>query len=69
VIPGERIVVAITKEGREEGQGVGYLMDGTMVVVERAASHVGAKVPAEVTSLLQTRNGRMVFASLVEERG
>lgn len=63
VIPGERISLRIVKEGTEEDQGVGYLPDGTMVVVERAADHIGDKVTAEVSSLLQTRNGRMVFAS------
>lgn len=67
VIPGERILITLTKEGREQGQGVGYLPDGTMVVVEHAADRVGEKIAAEVTSLLQTRNGRMVFASLVEK--
>lgn len=65
VIPGERIALRIVKEGTEDEQGVGYLPDGTMVVVERAAEHVGDKVTAEVTSLLQTRNGRMVFANTV----
>lgn len=67
VIPGDRLVLAITKEGREEDQGVGYLPDGTMVVVERAADRVGQKVAAEVTSLLQNRNGRMVFAQRAED--
>jgi uncharacterized protein YacL len=67
VIPGERIVITLTKEGREQGQGVGYLPDGTMVVVEHAEDHIGEKIAAEVTSLLQTRNGRMVFASMTEK--
>lgn len=66
VLPGERIVLTVAKEGREEAQGVGYLPDGTMVVIERAGDHLGEKVAAEVTSLLQTRNGRMVFAEYVE---
>jgi uncharacterized protein YacL len=65
VIPGDRVSVTVTKEGREAGQGVGYLPDGTMVVIERAADRVGAKVDVEVTSLLQSRNGRMIFAQLV----
>lgn len=67
VLPGERIIVTIAKTGREESQGVGYLPDGTMVVVERASEHVGEKVTAEVASLLQTRNGRMVFANVVDD--
>jgi len=66
VSPGERLTVVISKVGREAGQGVGYLPDGTMVVVERAAPSVGASVTAEVTSLMQTRNGRMVFAGIVD---
>lgn len=65
VIPGERITLRIVKPGTEQAQGVGYLPDGTMVVVERAAPLVGDTVVAEVTSLLQTRNGRMVFATTV----
>lgn len=69
VIPGERISLSIVKEGTEEAQGVGYLPDGTMVVVERASDRVGEKIAAEVTSLLQTRNGRMVFASAVDASG
>lgn len=66
VIPGERLVIKLAKEGREEGQGVGYLPDGTMVVVEDGIDRVGEQIAAEVSSLLQTRNGRMVFARLVE---
>lgn len=69
VIPGERLVLNLAKEGREEGQGVGYLPDGTMVVVEDGLDHVGEQVAAEVTSLLQTRNGRMVFARLILDDG
>lgn len=64
VLPGDRIEIRINKPGREPGQGVGYLPDGTMVVVERARPHVGEQVTAEVASLLQNRNGRMVFATL-----
>ncbi len=66
VLPGDRIALTVAKQGRERGQGVGYLPDGTMVVVERAGRWVGEEVAAEVTSLLQTRNGRMVFANLIE---
>lgn len=65
-VPGDRIRVQITREGREPGQGVGYLPDGTMVVVERAADHLGDWVSAEVTSVLQSRVGRMLFARLEE---
>ena len=63
VTPGDRLTVRISKPGREPGQGVGYLDDGTMVVVEKAADRIGREVSAEVTSLLANPNGRMIFAS------
>lgn len=66
VVPGEELTVRLTKEGRERGQGVGFLEDGTMVVVERGADLVGADVHAIVTNVLQTNTGRMVFARLGE---
>lgn len=64
VLPGERIDVSIIKPGKEPGQGVGYLDDGTMVVVERARDRKGATVAVEVTSVLATAHGRLVFATL-----
>jgi uncharacterized protein YacL len=60
-LPGEAIEVRITKAGEESGQGVGYLEDGTMVVIEGGRDHVGEEVSAMVTSVLQTSAGRMVF--------
>jgi uncharacterized protein YacL len=66
VLPGEELTVHLTKEGREEGQGVGYLADGTMVVVESGSTMVGSDVRAVVTNVLQTSSGRMVFARLGE---
>ena len=66
VVPGEQVTIRVTKEGREEGQGVGYLEDGTMVVVERGADLVGSDVRAVVTNVLQTSSGRMVFARIGE---
>ena len=68
VSAGEQMRIAITKEGRELDQGVGYLEDGTMVVVEHAREHVGETVTATVTSVLQTPAGRMIFASSEERR-
>jgi uncharacterized protein YacL len=53
--------VRIIKPGEEPGQGVGYLEDGTMVVIEGGRDHVGKQVSAIVTSVLQTSAGRMVF--------
>jgi uncharacterized protein YacL len=66
VVPGEQVTIRLTKEGREQGQGVGYLEDGTMVVVERGADLVGSDVRAVVTNVLQTASGRMVFARIGE---
>lgn len=60
---GEEISIAIVREGKELHQGVGYLDDGTMVVVENARDHLGATVRANVTSVLQTTSGRMIFAT------
>jgi uncharacterized protein YacL len=60
---GEEISIAIVREGKELHQGVGYLDDGTMVVVENARGHLGATVRATVTSVLQTTSGRMIFAT------
>jgi uncharacterized protein YacL len=64
LLPGDPMHIAISKEGKEAGQGVGYLGDGTMVVVADAASSIGGEVDAEVTSVLQTSAGRMVFARM-----
>jgi uncharacterized protein YacL len=60
-LPGEEIEVRIVKAGEESGQGVGYLEDGTMVVIEGGRDHIGEQVSAVVTSVLQTSAGRMVF--------
>lgn len=62
VLPGEVLVVKILREGKESGQGVGYLDDGTMVVVEDGRRHLRETVLAEVTSVVQTPAGRMFFA-------
>jgi uncharacterized protein YacL len=63
VLPGELIAVALTREGRDHGQAVGHLEDGTMVVVERAHDHIGQELEVRVTNVLQTPTGRMVFAA------
>lgn len=62
--PGEELTLQLVKEGKEHGQGVGYLEDGTMVVVERAAGRVGDEVSVRVSNVIQTPSGRMVFAAL-----
>jgi len=61
VLPGEEMAVRVVREGKEAGQGVGYLDDGTMVVVENGRRFVGGTVEAEVTTVLQTSAGRMIF--------
>jgi len=68
VIAGDELEVDIRKPGENPGQGVGYLPDGTMVVVEEAGDHVGATIPCTVTNSLQTSAGRMVFAKLDRDR-
>jgi len=67
VLPGEVMHVHVLKEGKEFGQGVGYLDDGTMVVVDQAREHIGDKVSVSVTSVLQTTAGRMIFTKLRED--
>lgn len=62
-IPGEELSVIVVKEGKEAGQGVGYLDDGTMVVVENGRRFLNQPVTATVTSVLQTAAGRMIFAA------
>jgi len=61
-LPGERIRLRIAKEGKEPAQGVGYLEDGTMVVVAEGRDHIGSEADVEVTSVLQTSAGRMIFS-------
>ena len=62
MIPGEELTVHLIKDGKEAGQGVGYLDDGTMIVVEGGKRHIGETLDAIVTSVLQTVAGRMIFA-------
>ncbi|MGQ9590609.1 MAG: PIN/TRAM domain-containing protein [Planctomycetota bacterium] len=63
-VPGEILSVRLLREGDEKGQGVGFLADGTMVVVENARQRIGQAVTVEVTSSLQTSAGKMVFGKL-----
>jgi len=67
VLPGESMNIFIVKEGKEFNQGVGYLDDGTMVVVDNARRLINHRVDVVVTSVLQTTAGRMIFAKLKEE--
>jgi uncharacterized protein YacL len=61
-LPGQALRVRLVREGKEADQGVGYLEDGTMVVVQQGSVHVGSEIDTEVTSVLQTSAGRMIFA-------
>ena len=66
VLPGEKMNVSILKEGKEYNQGVGYLDDGTMVVVDHARRMIGRSVEISVTSVLQTASGKMIFGKIDE---
>jgi uncharacterized protein YacL len=66
VLPGERMNIMILKEGKEYNQGVGYLDDGTMVVVDHARRVIGRSVEITVTSVLQTASGKMIFGRIDE---
>ncbi len=67
VLPGERMNIFIAKEGKESSQGVGYLDDGTMVVVDNARKKINQQMDVVVTSVLQTTAGRMIFAKLKDD--
>lgn len=62
VLPGEELTVQVIKDGKEQHQGVAYLDDGTMIVVEGGREHIGSEIDVLVTSVLQTSAGRMIFA-------
>ena len=64
VLPGERMNIVVLKEGKEYNQGVGYLDDGTMVVVDHARRMIGRAVEITVTSVLQTASGKMIFGKI-----
>lgn len=69
VLPGEEMVVAIIREGKEPNQGVAYLDDGTMIVVEDGRRFIGETVDVAVTSVLQTVAGKMIFARMKDSNG
>lgn len=62
VLPGDSLTLFLAKEGKERAQAVGYLEDGTMVVVDEARQHIGKRMTVHVNSILQTSAGRMIFA-------
>jgi uncharacterized protein YacL len=67
LLPGDPLRIKLITEGKEQGQGVGYLDDGTMVVVEGGARFVDTELDVVVTRVLQTVMGRMVFAQMHQE--
>ena len=69
VMPGEEMEIKILKEGKEQEQGVAYLDDGTMVVVDNGKRRLGHTVKVTITSVLQTQAGRMIFAKLSDDNG
>ena len=64
---GERLEVELVKAGKEEGQAVGFIEDGSMVVVNGARAHIGRRVQAEIISVLPTAGGKLVFARHVHD--
>ncbi len=68
VLPGEGMRVRVVQEGKELGQGIAYLDDGTMVVVENGKKYLGSTLDVVVTRMLQTNQGRMIFAAPADER-
>lgn len=69
VIPGEEVYVQLVKNGKEEGQGVAFLDDGTMIVVENGSQFIGQEIPVIIASVLQTKVGQIIFAKAKLESG
>ena len=67
VLPGEELEVKIVQEGKEKGQGLGYLPDGTMIVVEGGEKLIGETIKAQVSRIFQTVAGRMIFVEPVKK--
>ena len=67
VLPGEELELQVVKEGKDENQGIAYLEDGTMVVIEGGGKLIGKKVKINVTSVIQTNAGKMVFTKLAQK--
>lgn len=64
ILPGEELIISVVKEGKDPSQGIGYLDDGTMVVIEQGRKNIGETLKVEVTSLLQTESGRIIFSRI-----
>ena len=68
MIPGEEVEVKVIQEGKERSQGVGYLPDGTMIVVENGVGFLGQRIKARVSRVIQTVAGRMIFVQSSEQK-
>ncbi len=68
ILPGEHMNIKVIKEGKDEGQGVGYLDDGTMVVIDNGKKHINKVVNLVITSVIQTPTGRMIFSKVADLR-
>ncbi len=68
VLPGEEMDLQVVKEGKDENQGIGYLDDGTMVVIENGGRLLGKKIKVSVTSIIQTNAGKMIFTKVADGR-
>jgi len=69
VLPGEEFPITVIKEGKDENQGIGYLEDGTMVVIENGGYLVGKEIRVAVTSIIQTAAGKMIFTKVQNAQG
>ena len=64
ILPGEKMKIKVSKSGKDEKQGVGYLDDGTMVVIDNGKKHISEFVDIVITSVIQTPTGRMIFSKV-----
>ncbi len=67
LLPGEELVIKVYEEGKVKNQGIGYLQDGTMIIIEGAKEYVGKEITAKVSKVLQSSAGRMLFAKMVHQ--
>lgn len=65
IVPGEIMKATVIKEGKEQGQGVAYMPNGTMIVIENGRKHIGEEIVIEATSCIQTSAGKMIFAKII----
>ncbi len=68
VQPGEKLTIKIVKQGKEDNQGIGYLDDGTMVVIDGGQQEIGNRIEITITGALQNPTGRMIFGKLGKDK-